>query len=60
MIQSEAHKCEEMPKVAITKMRIDGKWTGWCLHFAAVSNEADMGGSIRDIRYCPYCGKELK
>lgn len=60
MIQSEAHKCEEMPDVRISKMRIDGNWLGWCLYLAAISKEMDISGSIRDIRYCPYCGKELK
>lgn len=60
MIQSEMHRCEGMPKVSITKMLIDGKWTGWMLHFAATSTEVNLGGTLHDIKHCPYCGKELK
>ena len=59
MIQTEYHKCEGMPDVKISRMKIDGEWTEWMLHFAATSKEVFINGTLHDIKHCPYCGKEL-
>lgn len=59
MIQKETHECEKQPKVIINRIRIDGEWTSWALNFAATSREASIGGTLNDVKYCPYCGERL-
>ena len=60
MIQEEFHKCDEMPNVRITRMKVDGEWLEWMLHAYATVREATMSAGFRNSKYCPYCGKELK
>ena len=58
MIQTEYHKCEGMPDVKISRMKIDGEWTEWTASFTATSREGSSTSNLR-ITHCPYCGKEL-
>lgn len=59
MIQKETHECEKQPKVIISRIRIDGEWTSWTLNFGATSREGSIGGTLNDVKYCPYCGERL-
>jgi len=58
-IQTEQHKCEQMPEYThVLRHRIDGRYTEWEASFSATSREGYMSGTMY-VRYCPWCGKEL-
>lgn len=58
-IQQESHRCERTPNnVWMSRVRIDGKSTVWAVTFGLSSTPLTLSARL-DVRYCPWCGKEL-